>query len=245
MGYGWFGNYQSWAEALADAKGYDDNEIFEKTKSSIQEVISKQKKYERDTILFDRIELEYHQSVLCGLLKVALSTEKKQLNVLDFGGSLGTLYFAVKEFLNPVQLNWNIIEQSHYVEYGRKNIKDINFYYTFDECIKKDLIDVIIFSSVLQYVEEPYITLEKALSLNVKFIILERTAILPKSDLLTVQKVPPSIYNSSYPAWFLNEQKIISLFQNQNYVLLADFKELWNCNISNSQFKGYIFVKDN
>ncbi len=244
MKYGWFGNYEDWTEALADAKGYDDDEIFEKTKNSIQEVIKGNKKYERDTVLFARTEYEYHQASLAGLLKVALSLEKKTINVLDFGGSLGTLYFALKSFLAPIQLNWSIVEQEHYVQYGKENLNCINFYDNINDCMKEQDVDVVIFSSVLQYIEKPYETLDSILSQNIQYIILDRTAVLPDSDRLTIQKVPPSIYDSSYPAWFLNEHKIFALFESNGYCLLADFKKLWVPNIPASSYKGYIYMKE-
>lgn len=243
--YGWFGEYESWENALKDTNGYFDNEIFCKTKISINEVIQGNKIYERDSVLFDRIEFEYHQATLSGLLKVALSTQKNTINVLDFGGSLGTLYFAMKSFLNPINLNWNIVEQEHYVKYGKENIKCINFYYNIEECLKNQKIDVVILSGALQYLENPYNLLKAIVSQNIKYIILDRTSILENSERLTIQKVPPSIYNGSYPAWFLNEKKIISIFNTHNYDMLADFTELWKSNIANSKFKGYIFVKNN
>lgn len=243
--YGWFGEYESWEKAIADTKSYSDSEIFNKTKKSIHEVLQGNKKYERDTVLFDRIEFEYHQASLSGLLKVALYVGRNTINVLDFGGSLGNLYFPMKSFLNPINLNWNIVEQDHYVKYGKENIKCINFYYNVEDCLKEQEIDVVIFSAVLQYLENPYDLLEYILSQNIKYILIDRTAILPNSERLTIQKVPPSIYNSSYPSWFLSEKKIISIFNNKNYKMLADFTELWSSNIVESKFKGYIFVKSN
>lgn len=243
MLYGWFGNYLSWEEALKDTKSYSDLIIYNKTINSINKVITKEATYTRDTIVFDRIEYEFHQSVLTGILKFALNSKKNHLNILDFGGSLGNTYFALKDFLKPLEINWNIVEQKEYIEYGKKNIKDIDFFYNIKDCLDEKNIDIIIFSSVLQYLENPYEVLTTILSYNLPCIILERTAILPNKNRLTIQKVPPSIYNSSYPSWFLNEEKIFSIFDSHNYTLIADFKELWSCNIENSQFKGYIYVK--
>ena len=89
MRYGWFGDYKSWDDALKDSHGYDDDIIFNKTKESIHKVICGDYVYERDTVVFDRIELEYHQAVLVGLLKFSLLSKQDTLTILDFGGSLG------------------------------------------------------------------------------------------------------------------------------------------------------------
>ena len=89
MRYGWFGDYKSWDDALKYSHGYDDDIIFNKTKESIHKVICGDYVYERDTVVFDRIELEYHQAVLVGLLKFSLLSKQDTLTILDFGGSLG------------------------------------------------------------------------------------------------------------------------------------------------------------
>ena len=65
--------------------------------------------YERDSVIFDHIE--YSFPVLCGLLRAAVEDDGK-LNVLDFGGSLGSSYYQKKGFLAVCKhLRWSIIEQ--------------------------------------------------------------------------------------------------------------------------------------
>ena len=48
------GSYKSWDEALKLSKGYSDKKIFEKTTKSVEIVLSKEAKFERDSFLFYR-----------------------------------------------------------------------------------------------------------------------------------------------------------------------------------------------
>lgn len=221
--YGWFGRYSSWNEACADSDGYDKDNILEKTKESLLKIKSGEAVYERDSVLFEKKEYPFP---LITFLQHSAFQNKGPLNVLDFGGSLGSSYFQVKEFLNEqVCKSWNVVEQSHYVSCGKEFFEDeqLRFFSSIEECIATVDIDLVILSSVLQYLEEPQYFLKKLMSFNFKYIILDRTAFIHEDkDRLTVQRVWPSVYNASYPSWFFNEVKFLSTFQNE-YAITAEF----------------------
>jgi hypothetical protein len=58
------------------------------------------------------------------------------------------------------------------------------------------------------------------------------------SDLLTIQKVHPSIYNGSYPAWFFNEDRFLD-FIEKKYEVVETFSGPDKANIP-SVFKGLL-----
>ena len=89
------GEYNSWNDALVNCKGYDDEDILKRVLLSAKKVKSGEMVYERDSILFDRIE--YSWEVLAGMLWVA-SRISRRLCILDIGGSLGTTYFQNNKF---------------------------------------------------------------------------------------------------------------------------------------------------
>ena len=99
---GFFGDYPTWGEAMRASSGYDAAHILEKVKGALLKVKRGQAIYERDSVLFDRIE--YSWPLLTGLLWVA-SLNENRLSVLDFGGSLGSSYFQNRQvaFQNLVQ----------------------------------------------------------------------------------------------------------------------------------------------
>lgn len=75
--------------------------------------------------------------------------------------------------------------------------------------------NLIILSSVLQYLEYPYELIQKLCSLNVDYIIIDRTPVSPNErDILTIQQVPKEIYDASYPSWIFSEKLFLSKFYN-------------------------------
>jgi len=220
--YGWFGDYSGWAEAQKECGGYDAVNILEACKNSLLKVKNGEAVYERDSVLFDKIE--YSWAALAGFLRCALENDGK-LHVLDFGGSLGSSYYQNRGFLSVLkEFSWSIVEQKHFVDCGKENFEDgvLNFYETIDLCLMDRQPNVLFLSSVLQYLERPYEWIKRFTSLNVDYIILDLTGLIDAKDRITVQKVPPEIYQASYPCWLLNKQKVIDAF-SERYMCLSQF----------------------
>jgi putative methyltransferase (TIGR04325 family) len=239
--YGWHGNYSSWSEARIKSTGYDSKLILDKVRSSLLKVKSGNAAYERDSVLFSEIQLSY--PVLSGLMWIS-AQNKGRLNVLDFGGSLGSSYFQNKQFLDSLEdVHWCIVEQPDFVSTGREDFATdrLHFFYSVEECLKSFNINVVLLSSVLQYLEEPYSLLHKLKSLPIENIIIDRSPFVSGKDRITIQKVWPRIYKASYPCWFFNEQKIIT-WLSTDFKLVLKFDALDKANIG-SKFKGFIFSK--
>ena len=182
---------------------------------------------------------------MAGLLWIA-SRNDNRLSLADFGGSLGSTYFQNRDFLSHLKyLSWNIIELKQYVDFGKLHLEDSNlhFYYNLDECIKEQQPDAILLSSVLMYIEEPYALLDKIKKNGFNYILFDRTAFVTATDdILTVQKVPPEIYNANYPCWFFNLDKFLNFFSD-SYNIIAEFNGFEQANIESSIFKGFIFER--
>jgi putative methyltransferase (TIGR04325 family) len=237
--YGWHGDYANWEDAKKKCTGYNSLLILNKVKSSAMMVKEGKAAYERDSHLFDKVQYSY--PLLSGLMWIAAQNNGK-INVLDFGGSLGSTYFQNKLFLDSLNdVNWCIVEQPDFVEVGLESIenKNLHFYYSIDDCLKAFKIDVILLSSVLQYLEYPYLLLEKVNNIKCDYVILDRTPFVKGKDRITVQKVNPKIYKGSYPCWFFNELKFIE-FMSSHYSLITEFEALDKANIP-SVFKGFLF----
>jgi putative methyltransferase (TIGR04325 family) len=240
--WGWKGNYASWEQAKMHATGYDSDVILTKVKDALLKVKSGEAAYERDSVLFDAIE--YSWPLLSGLLWVA-SQEKGKLHLIDFGGSLGSSYFQNKQFLNVLSdIKWNIVEQQKFVQCGKVYFEDeqLKFYETIDDCLNKMPISTIISSGTIQYIESPYDMLDQMLKHRFKYIIFDLIPTWNNDDRITVQTVPPHIYEASYPCWILNERKFLSKFL-ANYTLVTSFSTEHTIYIDNKPllYKGYIF----
>lgn len=223
--FGFFGNFQSWPEAFQNSSGYDTPVILEKVKNSLLQVKSGQAIYERDSVLFDKIQ--YSWPVLTALLWISSKTSGS-LNLIDFGGSLGSSYFQNIGFLNHLKdLRWNVVEQEDFIKYGKKYFEDehLKFYEKIEDCLKDQNPSTILISGTIQYLEKPYYFLELIMSSNFEYIIFDRTTFLENEDRLTLQKVRPGIYEASYPAWFLNHSRFLEIL-SKKYRLVADFDSL-------------------
>jgi len=140
-----------------------------------------------------------------------------RLNVLDFGGSLGSTYFQNRAFLKKIQdVRWSIVEQAEHVKVGKEFFEDdiLRFYLTIDEYSSENTPDAIILSGVLQYLENPYEILSRLIELHSKCIMLDRTPFWKgEKDRICVQHVPANIYPASYPTWILSKNRFLQFAQ--------------------------------
>lgn len=242
--YGFFGDFSTWAEAVQYAGRYDAPLIFERVKEAALQVKSGKAAYERDTVVFDTIPYEWIAPLAYWLPQIA-SEYDQALNLIDFGGSLGSTYFALRGYLAGVrELKWNIVEQAHFVEYGNAAISDscLRFFSSMSECVQHQKPSIVLLSAVLEYLEKPYGFIEELLAYNFDYIIFDRTPFIAGDhDRLTVQFVSPEIYEASYPAWFFSKKKFLRLFTGQ-YEIVAGFSAQDSVNIP-STFEGFVFKR--
>lgn len=237
------GEFASWEDASARCTGYDAEHILAKVLDATLKVKSGEAAFERDSILFD--EIEYSWPVTAGLMWAAACCGGR-LDVLDFGGALGSSYFQNRKLLDTLSnVRWNVVEQSHYVQAGKIHVQDerLRFYFSIDECLDENQPNVVLFSGVLQYLSDPFQSIKKILTSNIDVVILDRTIVNPSSlNNIYVQYVPTSIYPASYPCWSLSEGAIVSLFSSK-YEFESSFPSLKFSALDKigSQFKGFIF----
>jgi putative methyltransferase (TIGR04325 family) len=216
------GDYPSWDKAMAASTGYDSEIILEKTKVALLKVKNGEAVYERDSVLFDQIQ--YAWPVLAGLMWSAASNGGN-LNVLDFGGSLGSTYFQNRRFFAGLEsVRWNIVEQVRQVETGKRWFQDdhLKFYPSIQACLADTKPQVILLSSVLQYLEKPYEIFAELLKTPCKHLIIDRTPFWSgPSDRLCVQHVPPSIYPASYPSWIFSQTKFYAWLSKDWQVMVT------------------------
>ena len=213
--------FDDWASAKRNATTYDTADIFQKTLVAARKVRDGVAAYERDSVLLDAIQ--YDWPLLASLLLVANCTGR--LNVVDFGGALGTSYRQNKKFLDllPCSKKWAIIEQSRFVQMGKQEF-ETNELFFFESLKQIDFdVDVVLMGGSICYIEEPYKVLDRILEMSPKFILITRTPFSNSSeDSLSVQIVPPIIYSASYPIWTFSENRI-KQYLSKSYTLIEDW----------------------
>ena len=237
------GDFKSWKDAERASTGYGAPEILEKTRAALLKVKRGEAAFERDSVTFE--EMEYEFPLLAGLLRTA-NAFNGRLSVLDFGGALGSSYFHCRSFLSIVkQLRWSVVDQPSQVACGREDFanEELRFYETVAACLRDEQPNVLLLSGVLQYLARPYDVLAGLLRESFPYVIVERMAFNGSGrDRLTVQHVPPQIYQASYPAWFLSENSFRKVFAGR-YELICEYRGRDEVNLENGRavFKGFQF----
>ena len=239
------GDYASWDEAARATTGYAAPAILERTRQAAITAKSDPGVFERDSVILP--QPEYSLPLLASLMWVALR-EGGRLDVVDFGGSLGSSFFQLRRFLAAVpELRWAVVEQPHYVDCGNRDLAGdgLSFHRSVEDALRKLRPSVLLFSSVLQYLPTPHATLEQLLSNGFSYVILDRTAFHEGArDRLTVQQNPASIYPASYPAWFFAEGPLRDIFLDQ-YRLVYDFAGQDRALLAGSRtyHRGYLYER--
>lgn len=240
---GFYGDYDDWQKAKIDSTGYESDVILAKVKASLLKVKNGDAVYERDGVVFD--ELQYAWPLLASLM-FATSKSGGRLNVLDFGGSLGSTYYQNKKFLDRLEnVSWNIVEQQNFVSAGKEGFENsrLKFFNDFGKCIEEKKPNVLLLSGVIQYIEHPYALLDELLQHDFEFVIFDRTTFVnQETTRLAVQKVPEEITGASYPVWLFNEEEFLKKISQRNYCLIEqffEFKELGK----NVYSKGFLYEK--
>ena len=209
----WTGDYPDWQTAVAASSGYDQDAIFVKVRDAARAVRDGRALWERDSVLF--YHEEYNVLLLAALMSVA-AWNKGRLRVLDFGGALGSSYMQHRPFWGQLEeIRWNIVEQPHVAACGREEFEDVTlrFWPSLEECLAATAVDVVLFSSVLQYLENPYGLLEQTLSSSPAGLFIDRTFFAPQGEKITVQHVPEEIYKATYPCRWLDKSRVEAIIR--------------------------------
>ncbi len=210
----------TWQDALRVSAGYAATGIFEKALRAARDVRDGKAAFERDTVTFQ--QPEYLHQMLAWMLVTRLRHGK--LSVLDFGGGFGSRYFQHKAlFRDAGNLIWAVVEQSNIAEAGQAEFSTeaLKFFETIEQAEQVVAPNFLMMSGVIQYLERPYDLLEALLVKKIPSLLIDRTmARQDMCDELYIQHVPPSIYQASYPVWFLDARKIEGLVQSYGYRLI-------------------------
>lgn len=158
-----------------EAGGYEAPTILEKTKAAMREILAGRAKFERDSVLLPKAE--YPWPLISCLLSTAASSHGR-LSVLDFGGALGSSYHQCRPFLQHMsELAWAVVEQKHFVEAGRAEFspKPVSFYENPAEAVLGVQPNLLLLSSVLPYLPNPYARFRELLALRISRVLVDRT----------------------------------------------------------------------
>lgn len=220
------GGHADWAAASAASRGYDDAAILQRVLQATREVVAGRAAYERDSVLFDRWEPPF--TVAAPLLRHALR-HGSRLDVVDFGGSLGSSYRQCKPFLPRLEaLQWHVVEQPAFVAAGQAEFAtaELQFHQRLADLPPAVAPRLLMASGVLQYLPLPARAIDEWTASGAETILIDRTPMWDgNDDRACVQHVPRHIYASSYPCWVLSRPCLVGRLE-RDWRLVCEFDGL-------------------
>lgn len=200
--------FKSWAEATSSSDGYKSEVILECVEKATIEVTEGRAAFERDGVTFSAMEVNW--PVLSHLLLVAAETGR--LRVVDFGGSLGSVFWQHQQYFRTLsELSWTVVEQPHFVDRGCSRFATdcLNFLTAEELRTSSQPFDVMLLSSVLQYLPDPTVVSDLLAVCGAKYVIIDKTPVVEGPEtLVAVQRVPSKIYPASYPLWLFSSRSL-------------------------------------
>ena len=214
------GPYDSYQEAAQSSCGYESKVILDKVYKAVVDVLEGSSAYERDGTAFAERPSTDH-------LRRLLSTHLKQNDVVvDFGGGLGGAFINNRDLFRHSN-RYTVVEQPIFAEAGRElSLKyELPIEFVDGLCCLRAKPDILILSSVLQYIPHADQILQQSVRLAPRLILIDRTAYSANnaSPKWWIQD-EPSYYQVplSYPNRPLSVENILSCLRQYAVV------ETWN-----------------
>lgn len=226
------GQYNSFSELPYLGSGYQEEEVIEN---------AVKRRNEKSGILSEILEFDIQNLACISFSIMKIGHASRKITILDVGGGLGAHYLEAKRHFPHVEFVWDIVETPAMAQAGREHFSSDNlrFFDSIDDLVPNTY-DVILMSSVLQYMEYPDRFLEKILKMKSENIIINRQMFLMpqnlyKDNILMIQMVDEinqsgnrrNIFKSPY--WMLSMWKFIGLAQD-NFEKI----DFWKCHFDAS-----------
>lgn len=225
--------------------GYDKPNILKAEIDAMEKVKNGEAAWEQDGVVF--YEKSPHFEILASLL-YALSLGG--ISVLDHGGALGSMFFRHLALIEAMDVKWNIVEQKHFVDYGKTNIPEISFYYTKEECLRNKNINFVLFSSVLGYLPDGLQTIEDYLKLNMEYVCVDSTAFFvdDSEEKIMLQHVPRSIYRAEYPIHIFNWRRLCEVVGKYHYTFIFEWNRegipIYKKGFQKTDYRGFLIKRN-
>lgn len=189
------------------------------------------------------------------LAAIGLMQGKKQLNIIDFGGSFGAHQAVAKALFPETDFLWLVVETPGLVRAisSDQNRVGLNFYSTMEEAAAKcSKIDLIIANASIHYTDNPLETLAEIVRLGAEHIFITRTPLaneIGSKKILQDSKLSsngPGItanQNSNiyvrYPAVIANKQEFESILLSKYLIKAIFIEDVVTFTQSGNKFQTY------
>ena len=230
----------SWDDALKNSHNYNQDKLINNIFLATQNVLKKKYKYESDGINFNYLNID--NNFLESLKKCI---KKENTILLDFGGSLGSMYFKYHDLISKNKyIELLIVEQEKIFEKSKILNFPINikFFKNIDEIQVKP--DIILLGSVLQYIEHHNKLLKKLISLKPNYIFIERTIFsINNLEPIYIQENYFKLKKTSYPVRAISLKLLIKFMLKANYIIMNKYENKDKITGDNVKVNSILFKK--
>lgn len=216
------GNYASWAEVPADAKGYDDHAVLARVCAAARDVRAGRAAWDRDGVTFPN---PMSNAPLLTALRAVAVAEGGRLDLVDFGGALGSTWWQHRLALADLGgVRWQVVERADFIAAGREFADQVlGFHATIEAALGAYPPRTILLSSVLPYLEHPYELLAEVVRRGFRHIIIDRTSFAADGrERLVVQHASPELGGGRYPCWVFSRSRLLESL-GPEYALVAEW----------------------
>ncbi len=197
----------SWESAVAKSSGYESANVVEPIVAAAKRI--------QDCAQASNFLTTRYQQIATGMLHCISQAQFDvggPIRVLDVGGGGADYFYQFKKFARQINFDWTVLEtpalaQAMSNEFGRNptNLRWISSIENTNETY-----DVILCSSVFQYVEKPF-ELLATLVRKSEFLIVNRISLVDSSEhFVAVQRIITNGKRASYPVHFFADQKFLN-----------------------------------
>ena len=160
---------------------------------------------------------QYH--ALLSMLVASLSPLDRPVRVLDFGGGMGIGFANVRRCMAAeLQMEYLIVDNEESCERGRRLLEDFSSVRFMSELPREaESVDVIVLSSVLQFVAEYEKLLHDLSAFRPSFWLF---TFLPAGDIPTFTSAQLNVPGSVLPVWFFNVDELTQIVEKFGYQLV-------------------------
>lgn len=212
----WEGIYSQYRDVPAKGAGFDSEEWISATRQSTVSALESLCS-QANCIPYDIAA--YHS--LFSLTVALLRKDRERLRVLDFGGGMGMAFVNLLRGLgeppNP-PIDYLVIDNERSCQEGALLFSQMGSI-QFSSTLPHDLadVDIILLSSVLQFVEDYKSTLERLAALNAPNWLF---TFVPTGDIPTFASGQKNVPGSTIPVWFFNLGELLEIMRSLGYQLI-------------------------
>lgn len=205
---------KNWECAVSKSSGYQSHQTIRAIKGSDPVVsmgISK-------VFLGGRYQ-QVASAILSGLNAEKLKLDSS-IRVLDIGGGLGEYFFLLRDNIPNIKFEWLILETHSICQLAKTEHSDVpDISWTDALTDLNQAFDIVLLSSVIQYLEKPFELIETAMH-KAPMLIFNRLPLSSKAyNRVCIQR--PGLFESkgSYPLHILSEGLFLSYLSTHGHII--------------------------